>query len=64
MKGISIKSYIARSSVETLTIIFPLQYTVDNATVSETSESIKNNAPTYYTQNRMITAEDYRKLFL
>ena len=63
MKGISIKvPYVSRSgSVETLTFIFSLQYTVDNATVSETSESIKNNAPaTYYTQNRMITAEDYQ----
>ena len=63
MKGISIKvPYIARSgSVETLTMIFSLQHTVDNATVSETSASIKNNAPaTYYTQNRMITAEDYQ----
>lgn len=63
MKGISIKiPYIARSgSVETLTLIYSLQYTVDNATVSETSASIKNNAPaTYYTQNRMITAEDYQ----
>ena len=29
---------------------------------SETNESIKNNAPaTYYTQNRMVTGEDYSK---
>ena len=38
-----------------------LKYTVDNASVSETNESIKNNAPaTYYTQNRMVTGEDYQ----
>ena len=63
MQGISIKvPYFSKTgSVETLTIIYSLQYTVDNATVSETSASIKNNAPaTYYTQNRMITAEDYQ----
>ena len=63
MKGISIKvPYISKTgSAETLTFIYSLQYTVDNATISETSESIKNNAPaTYYTQNRMITGEDYQ----
>ena len=38
-----------------------MQYTVDNASISESNESIKRNAPaTYYTQNRMITAEDYQ----
>jgi len=45
---------------ETLTINLALQYTVDNATNSETDASIRTNAPsTYYTQNRMITGEDY-----
>jgi RNase P/RNase MRP subunit p29 len=45
---------------ETLTIVLALQYTVDNATNSESDASIKTNAPsTYYTQNRMITGEDY-----
>jgi hypothetical protein len=45
---------------ESLTISLALQYTVDNATNSESSTSIKTNAPsTYYTQNRMITGEDY-----
>lgn len=45
---------------ETLTISLALQYTVDNATNSESDDSIKTNAPsTYYTQNRMITGEDY-----
>jgi hypothetical protein len=33
---------------------------VDNATTSETNNNIRLNAPaTYYTQNRMITGEDY-----
>jgi hypothetical protein len=45
---------------ETLTLTAALNYTVSNATASETSASIKTNAPAvYYTQNRMITGEDY-----
>jgi len=45
---------------ETLTISLALQYIVDNATNSESDDSIRTNAPsTYYTQNRMITGEDY-----
>ena len=47
-------------SLETLTLGLRLQYTVSNGTPTETNESIKQNAPaTYYTQNRLITAEDY-----
>jgi len=43
-----------------LTLILSLQYTVSNASGSESSDDIKLKAPqTYYTQNRMITAEDY-----
>lgn len=45
---------------ETLTVTVSLNYTVANATATESSDSIKTNAPaTYYTQNRMITGEDY-----
>jgi hypothetical protein len=45
---------------ETLTVSVGLNYTVSNASASESSDSIKSNAPaTYYTQNRMITGEDY-----
>ena len=45
---------------ETLTINLDLKSTVSNASSAETSESIKDNAPsTYYTQNRLITGEDY-----
>lgn len=45
---------------ETLTITMGLVSAVSNAEVTETNASIKANAPaTYYTQNRMITGEDY-----
>ena len=62
MNGINIDiPYLSRSGIrETLTITFALKYTVNNGAPSESNESIKQNAPaTYYTQNRMITAEDY-----
>jgi hypothetical protein len=37
-----------------------LQYTVNNSSGPETNASIQNKAPqAYYTQNRMVTAEDY-----
>lgn len=45
---------------ETITCTLELKTAVDNASSTETVESIKTNAPaTYYTQNRLITAEDY-----
>lgn len=48
---------------ETLTIRASLQYTVTNASARETLESIRSKAPQqYYTQNRMITGEDYNIL--
>ena len=44
----------------TLTITLGLKYTVSSSTPAETLASIKTNAPAlYYTQNRMITGEDY-----
>jgi hypothetical protein len=63
MRGISIKvPYISKTGkTEQITMVFRLQYSIDNASTSESSESIKRNAPsTYYTQNRMISAEDYQ----
>lgn len=43
-----------------LTLTMSLQYTVDNSSAQETNDSIRLKAPqTYYTQNRMITGEDY-----
>ena len=63
MRGVSIRvPYVSKQGkAESITITYSLKYTVDNATVSESSASIKRNAPaTYYTQNRLITAEDYQ----
>jgi hypothetical protein len=46
---------------QTLTIVASLKYTVTNATATQGLQSIKTYAPQqYYTQNRMITAEDYQ----
>ena len=62
MLGITIKvPYLSRNNTrETITLTFELKYTVNNSSTSESSASIKTNAPaTYYTQNRLITAEDY-----
>jgi len=43
-----------------LTIGLKLNYTISNSSESETDTEIKQNAPaTYYTQNRLITGEDY-----
>ena len=50
----------ASNQTETLTISLSLATSVTNSAPAETNASIKTNAPqTYYTQNRMITAEDY-----
>jgi len=50
----------ASNQTETLTVSLSLATSVTNSTSSETNASIKTNAPqTYYTQNRMITGEDY-----
>jgi hypothetical protein len=53
--------YISASgSIETLTVTASLKYTVTNATATQSLQSIKTYAPQqYYTQNRMITGEDY-----
>ena len=62
MLGVSIQiPYLSRNNTsETLSMTFELGYTISNASPTETNESIKQNAPsTYYTQNRLITAEDY-----
>ena len=62
MKGININvKYLNKAGVEhTLTIGLGLESTVSSATPAESIDTIKQNAPaTYYTQNRMITAEDY-----
>ena len=63
MRGITVAiPYLSKTDkVETLTMTYELKYTVDNSTQSESNASIKQNAPaTYYTQNRMVTGEDYQ----
>lgn len=62
MQGVAIQLvYVSKNNrVETLTLTASLQYTVVNADVHETSEEVRSKAPQqYYTQNRMITGEDY-----
>lgn len=62
MKGINISiDYRNRAGViHTLTIGLALQYSVSSASASEDIDTIRTNAPAaYYTQNRMITGEDY-----
>ena len=53
--------YFSRSGQShVLTLNLNLQSSVTNSAESESNSSIKENAPQiYYTQNRMITAEDY-----
>jgi len=53
--------YLSKAGTnEEFTFVCSLNYAVDNASGPETNLSIKENAPaTYYTQNRMITGEDY-----
>jgi hypothetical protein len=48
------------NQAETISISVSLTSSVSNSSETETNASIKSNAPaTYYTQNRMITGEDY-----
>ena len=50
----------ASGSQETLSVGLNLVSSVTNASTTESNSSVKTNAPqTYYTQNRMITGEDY-----
>lgn len=62
MRGINI-SFDYRNqagAIHTMTIGLALQYTVSSAAASEDIDTIRQNAPaSYYTQNRMITGEDY-----
>jgi hypothetical protein len=62
MQNITIPiTYQSRTGrIETLTIRASLNYTIANSTAKETIEEIRTKAPqSYYTQNRMITGEDY-----
>ena len=59
--GVAIPYTSAVGNQETLNITLSLKYTIDNASTTESNSSIRENAPaTYYTQNRMVTGEDYQ----
>ncbi len=65
MQGVVVPiNYISRSGrIETLTVRASLQYTVTNATSRDTIDDIRQKAPQqFYTQNRMVTGEDYNIL--
>ena len=57
-------NYTSRSGrIETMTIRASLRYTVANASSRESLEEIRQKAPQqYYTQDRMVTGEDYNIL--
>lgn len=65
MRGVVVSvNYVSRTNrIETLTFRASLRYTVANANARESIDDIKQRAPQqYYTQNRMITGEDYNIL--
>jgi hypothetical protein len=62
LRGINISiPYVSKNGqAQTLTVGLALQYSVSSSAASEDIDSIRTNAPAvYYTQNRMITGEDY-----
>lgn len=62
LRGIRINvNYLNKAGIaHTLTLTLGLQYTVNNAAATESTDTIRQNAPAlYYTQNRMVTGEDY-----
>lgn len=62
LSGVSIKvPYVNKAGQpNTLTLTLGLQYTVTNSAGPESNQSIQLKAPqAYYTQNRMVTGEDY-----
>jgi len=63
INGIQVKIpyYNQYGQQNTISLTLSLQYTVDNASGTESNTSIRRKAPqAYYTQNRMVTAEDYQ----
>jgi len=62
MAGVSVSiPYVNKNGQsQTLTLVLGLQYTVSNSSSTESNISIQQKAPqSYYTQNRMVTGEDY-----
>jgi hypothetical protein len=63
MRGISLSvPYINKQGVlHNLSLTLSLKSTISNASASEDIDSVRSRAPAiYYTQNRMVTAEDYQ----
>ena len=59
-KGISFGYVNKQSQTFNLSMTFSLNYTITNSSSRESIQDIKlNSAQAYYTQDRMITAEDY-----
>ena len=59
-KEISINYNNSQGQTYVLTLSLTLNYTVSNSQSSESDSSIKQNAPkSYYSQDRMVNAEDY-----
>ena len=57
-------NYVSRTNrVESLSLTASLNYTVTNSSSNESIDDIRTKAPQqYYTQNRMVTGEDYNIL--
>ena len=59
-KSLTIPYYNKNGQLYNLIINMSLKSTVSNGSAAETLQSIKQRAPqTYYTQNRMVSAQDY-----
>lgn len=57
--------YINNDQLYQLTLTYSLENTVSNGSVTETNFDIRNRAgKVFYTQNRMITGQDYNNFFL
>lgn len=58
--SITIPYQNADGRAHSLTVRFSLQYNISNSMPAESAAAIKERAPqTYYTQNRMVSAQDY-----
>ena len=59
-KTLTLPYYNRKGELHNLTLRMSLKATVSNGSAAETLQSIKRRAPqTYYTQNRMVSAQDY-----
>lgn len=59
-KEVTLRYYNEHNETHELTFVFSLKDTVSNSRPAETTEEIRQRAPkVYYSQNRMVTGEDY-----